>query len=765
VASEEEVQIVVKAVGDASGLQPVTNALKEIQQQQQQTQQAVQAAPATTSQRIIDARAAAAASRQRIEEAGGFEAFARQQEAEARAAHEATLRRAGGGGVGQEGGPPPSGPAGGPPDVPPAAVARLREAAGAVKDVGTQAGVSATTMLRFAGALTGVGLGLNVVVGVGRQVHQAIADLISDSIALEQAQRNSTIVLGQQAAAYQDWARTVSEQAGVTQRALLEAGTVAQQFGRNVGFGPIQTQGLDALAVALAKIHGLDVGQSMRVLTSALGGSAEAANTLNLQLDAGYIAFTQLGGATAEVFEQLDPSTQAMLRYEAALGQIGKQADVTAPQIDALRKAQGDLDVEWERFSQTVGPGVVGKLAEILGGMNAVVNFVSSHPQLSAEAVAGALVAPMVALNPGLLIPVIAALVGQTDQAKTAAGAAGEAFDALGKKVRDLGQAIKDVTGVDPLKDITDEAGKVASAVGDAASQVGTNLSGALSQVKDGAQQAATGMGAVADAGDRAAASAKAIADHNQRVLDVTNQIAPAQGALAAAQADEIAATRALVDMKNEQLSLTADEARIKLQMLPTQERLVELQNEATQAQIRAQQAALPSSRAQQDLQDQIRLNTLIAQSPDRSLAERQAALGRATALTRRTPETEIAALQAQIATRGPSRTAEDIQNQARLLALQQQAALQPDEYRKQQLELLSQVATAAKAAAEREIQFDIQAINVIVQGAGLGTLTDTDRQHIIDLAGKAVLDAIEGAIKTVDKRGASPQLIAGQAG
>jgi hypothetical protein len=100
------------------------------------------------------------------------------------------------------------------------------------------------------------------------------------------------------------------------------------------------------------------------------------------------------------------------------------------------------------------------------------------------------------------------------------------------------------------------------------------------------------------------------------------------------------------------------------------------------------------------------------------------------------------------------------VQLQARLQAAQLQQALLPLEYLKQQNDLLSQIATAAKAAAARDVQFIVQAINVTVQGSGLSTLTDTDRSNIVNLAGHAVLDAFDAAIKTADKRSASSSLI-----
>jgi len=819
VASEEEVDITIKTIGDVSGARQVANSLTETQQVAQQAQQSTQQAGAamSASANAMNAfmqqamrglaptmenfRAQFEAIRKTMGQAPtlGPEAFGITKDVQAQAEEAAKayqpstafatlmnarqsaeslddpqqqarlyqtriaqerqfqqLLRERARAVG------PGGAIPGALDAPPAAVARLREAADATKDIGEKAAVSNLSIVRFAGALVGVGIGFSIYRAAGAELHDVFQALIDDSLKAQQALRDNSITFGQNAAAFQSWAATVSEQANVAQTALLQAGTAAQQFGRQVGFSPDQTKGLEAAAVLLSRIHGIDVAQTMNLLTQAIQGNAQAAQTLNLQLDAGYIAFNQLGGATAEVFNQLDPATQAMLRTQTALQQLGSQAATSAPQLDSLREAQGKLSQEWDRFVSTTGPGVIGALGGILDKVNSVIDAFGKFNALTVARSAGGQdpgfkneIAALDALQ--AKINEIFPDIGKPIQDLPAeAQAAQQAIKPVVDAIQDANNALKDQTGIDALQ----TAAKVLGTVGSAALM---NLPGVLQQVAGAAQTAGGAIGGVADQADRAANSALAIAAHNEQVLNVATQLVPAQQALAQAQSNDITAARLLVDYKSQQLSLTADEARIKLQALPTQERLVELQNQASLAQLRAQQAALPSSRAQQDLQNQIRLNTLIAQSPDRSMDERQAALARATALTRRNPETDIAALQTQMATLPASRAVEDISNEQRAQTLILQSALQPFEYQKQQIDLLSQIATAAKDAAQRTVELTVQAINVIVNGANLGALTDTDRTNIVNLAGQAVLDAIDGAIKSVDKRGASSQLIAGQ--
>jgi hypothetical protein len=119
---------------------------------------------------------------------------------------------------------------------------------------------------------------------------------------------------------------------------VAQIDAAAQRFSRTVGFVPQETEALETMALVLAHYRGADLSLTMNLLTQALSGNMQAADALNLQLDAGYVAYTQINGSTREVFQMLDPSTQNVLRYRAALAQVGKKA--TGPELDQLRRAE-----------------------------------------------------------------------------------------------------------------------------------------------------------------------------------------------------------------------------------------------------------------------------------------------------------------------------------------------------------------------------------------------------------------------------------------
>lgn len=107
------------------------------------------------------------------------------------------------------------------------------------------------------------------------------------------------------------------------QEALLEARPAAQFFGRQIGFSPDEITQLSAVAVLLARLHGMDIAQTSEQLSDALLGNQASAYALGLDLDPSFVAYTQIDGSTREVFDGLSTSTQAWLRYKALLGQLG----------------------------------------------------------------------------------------------------------------------------------------------------------------------------------------------------------------------------------------------------------------------------------------------------------------------------------------------------------------------------------------------------------------------------------------------------------
>jgi len=239
-----------------------------------------------------------------------------------------------------------------------------RAAAETTRRVGESARLTASELARFGAQALGVGVGLSLFGAAGASVNRVLGAIVQTTISLDQAQRLNTITLGSQATAFQQWAAST----GLAQRSLFEAGTAAQQFGRQIGLMPDQVQNLVSLSVQLARALGTDVGPTMTELTAAMQGNAQAANALGLNLDDAYVAYTQLGAASAEVFKQLPAATQETLRYRAALEQTAAITRTLPGPVQDLHTAQNQLNAEWERLATQIGPPLIETLAKIAGG-------------------------------------------------------------------------------------------------------------------------------------------------------------------------------------------------------------------------------------------------------------------------------------------------------------------------------------------------------------------------------------------------------------
>jgi len=739
-ATTEEVQVLVKAVGDASGLQPVTNALSDIQKQAQGLQDPARLATGIASANAALSKAMAGSS-------GTMADFQRNFKAIQDLIGSAPTLKPEAFGIGGE---TASAAADGARKVAEAG----RTAATATTEVSHSAAQGETNFLRFGLALVGAGSALSIFTKAGELARDAAVAVVQGAVAQEQALRSNTIALGEQAAGYQAWATSVSQAAGVTTQSLLEAGTAAQQFGRQAGFGPEQVQNLVALSTVLAQIHGTDVGQTMNTLTAALQGNAQAANALDLQLDAATISYQQFGDATGEVFGMLDPSTQATLRYEAALGQLHNQvSNASGPVLD-LQNAQGKLNTEWEQFVRSTGPGVVTALGNIVGGANAAIDAFQRLNNLTIQRNQQAGASDEGFKNEQAL------LQGLTDRLdQQTARLRGE----LGQNASDLGTLVSQQPVIQRL---AEQTSRLRNDVGNDFNDLGTAVRQATDAAGQGIdnlrQQAGQLVEAIAaplraaDAADRAAAS-QAQQGRDEQLKALAAQVADPLAALGATRQNQATAAQAQVQYQRQLVDLTADEAQIRLQMLPNQQRMLELQNQTSRAQIEATQRSLPSSRALQDLQNRIEEDRLIATSGGRSIAERTAAQLQGAGLVRQLPEAQLAALRGQEGTLPSARAAQDLGLVSQLQGLDLQQALFPDQFRVDMLTLLSKVADAAQKDATRDIATINAIINTTITQTA-GPLTADDEKRIVGLTSDAFAAQLHAAVQKANT-GASSQL------
>jgi len=613
-ATEEQLKVTIQTVADTAAVQRYNAAVKQVQQ----------TAAQPVNPRIAEAAARATA----FQRAGGLEAAMRG----------ATM-----------------------PAAEEAAVATTRR-------VGEATRVTASELVRFGASAVGVGIGLSAFSLAGNAVHSILQNIVQDSINLDRATRMNAIVLGTQAADFQNWATGLAEQSGVARRGLLEAGTAAQQFGRQIGLVPDQVQGLTQVALQLSRIEGLDVAQTMTQLTSAMQGNAQAANALGLNLDDAYVAYTQMGGASAEVFRQLDPGTQATLRYRAALAQVTEIAKTAPGPVQDLQREQERLNAQWERFTNNVGPPVIETLAKIVGGVNDLTAAMQANAQNQGT-------------DPGFKNELALLAILKELNSRPGIDFLNELVDAL--------QKINAKPGVEVLQDLGDAVKK--------ASDAAPPLADATQSAQESAAAAATSIVHVADAEDRAAAAAAKRAEADARAAAAAER----QAAVDAATQILIDATKERVRLQHEAVDLTAEEARLRLEMLPSVQRMAALQRDMAQAQIAARQAALPASEALEDLRYMQERSRLIAQNRYATAQERSDARRELRGLARAEPGLALAAIDAEHGVVVTGRAATRLNLQAQLQDIAQQRALAGVQGAEAQNQLISAIVAANVQTAQ----------------------------------------------------------------
>jgi hypothetical protein len=153
----------------------------------------------------------------------------------------------------------------------------------------------------------------------------------------------------------------------------------------------------------------------------------------------------------------------------------------------------------------------------------------------------------------------------------------GQPFSDLGSKVKEANDALASSTGFDAQKTLGTAVETVAQTLG---------------LVKDKAAEIAAPMLRAADAADRITAAT----ERQQRLEDVSARIAGPAAVLQAARQNEVSAARALVDLRQRSVSLSAQEAGIRLDMLPGQQRMAEIRIRSTRR--RSSHCAVAACRA-----------------------------------------------------------------------------------------------------------------------------------------------------------------------
>jgi len=284
-------------------------------------------------------------------------------------------------------------------------------------------------------------------------------------------------------------------------------------------------------------------------------------------------------------------------------------------------------------------------------------------------------------------------------------------------ELRDRLQEINDKPGVELVQNLVDAA------------NAANSMPAPLASVAQANEQVATAVVHVADAEDRASAASQA------RIR---------AAALASARQVTVGLTEEQVRLQHDQVNLAAEEARIRLTALPTQQRMAELQRDIAEQQVRARQAALPASEALEDVQYQEQRLRLQLQARGLLSPEARANTRRELrALVRGEPFAALGALEAGRPVTLAGRAATRAEMQAQLQNLGLAGALAPVQGAQLQDQLVNAI-VAANLQAAKEYQQELTVV-VNIQSTGdqfvqqfHNALLAADNQASVNLAGAA---------------------------
>lgn len=521
-------------------------------------------------------------------------------------------------------------------------------------------------ILRTVGALTGVGLGLNVAALAASRLHAALAGAVLASVQLEQASRNVGVAFGtggRQFTGAGAAAFVGAPGAKGTEQEYLSAVAGLAPLAAQFGLTKNQVQALVVSEGQLARMHGTTLAEAGQVLESVLRGNIDAGAALDLQLANENGILHGVGLSWEQLVESQGRARAEQTLFARIQADVSRQTKNSAATTDDFTAAMDRLGNATDRLRSRAAQAAKGPVGAVAGGAASALEG-DIPPELKA------LIPLLPALGP--LAPIVAtALVARRALTPTPPPPFTPGLPTEFANEQLAGQIYGEAPARDRERRVNDA----------------TEQARRASIQSRGAQAQIDTLGAQSDL----------------RRLGVQQDI------------NDLAAKR--IEIENRLMQPMLEQQRVQDRItLTTRENL-----DLTEATLRAQQAAVGPSNASFELgfqQQKVRLQAQIQQSrairglpPDPRFGNIPELFGQAYNLNLLAPETDYAALMAQHPADVAARA------QAAAAGARQLGAI-PDQHRLQQLQdqliPLGQARSAAQTAAD--------AIERSLQGADLAT-------------------------------------------
>jgi hypothetical protein len=499
-------------------------------------------------------------------------------------------------------------------------------------------------------------LGVQSAAQYAAQAVQQLVGFVADAPGVfaesQRVARATSAAYGSAAGSFTQFAQRLGAATGFSNTAILEAALSARTLSANYGLTTDQTQKLIQASADLATVRGIGVAEAFERVQSAIRGEAEASEFLGLTLNDTFIKNNALNGSVRNTFERMTDAEKAQIRYGELLRQTAQFSGLAASGASTLEGAQRQAARSSEELSKKLGSLLAPALKEVAIQQKAATDGLTTW------------------LEQWQKMP--------TEQ-----------------EVRERAAAIeKGLPIIGPLPAPPVPLGSdVGARAGESAAEA---LRRGLERVtpKPLEQFAASGASAT-----ERAASARA----EERRIQTLREIALRDQAEAAVR-DITSVQQHQLDLQRQAVDLAAQEAQIRLGMLPAMTEMAERQRQMTEQQIRARQAALPATEALEDLRFAQQRAQLIAANRSMSAEERSAARRDLRSIGRAMPGAELAALEAGRGVTLAERGATRLGMEAQLFEINSQRQLEQVTAQQTANGYLSQIAAQKSQAIELTI-------------------------------------------------------------
>jgi hypothetical protein len=312
------------------------------------------------------------------------------------------------------------------------------------------------------------------IAGATAAVGAFAAKAINDASALEESVNAVNVAYGNAAGGVHALGAESAESFGLSERAFNQfsvqfsafAEKIATASGRQIA--PVLDEVTTRIA-DFASVNDLELGESARIVQSALAGETEAIRRFGVDVSAAAVTQQALSSGLAETSSEITEQDKILARYQLIMEQTAKTAGDFERTQDSLANQQRVLSANLENLSASFGSTLVPVVADATGILNNLINVYNDLNRIANDVAPGGGEGPVGRLTQtwqdsitpgaqfGQALDGINRGLGWLDEQlggvegsagafrlvlanlTTSAVAGGDAIDALGNEVTDLG--------------------------------------------------------------------------------------------------------------------------------------------------------------------------------------------------------------------------------------------------------------------------------------------------------------------------------------